>query len=53
VAKITAVRDRLPDLRHVIVMVPGGDVGDAITVDELRERGRALAASVPRSAPPR
>ena len=46
VAKVTAVRDRLPDLQHVIVMIPGGDTGDAITLDELRERGRALDASV-------
>ncbi|PTL54352.1 AMP-dependent synthetase/ligase [Paraconexibacter algicola] len=41
VAKITAVRDRLPALRHVIVVDPAGDVGDAIPVADLRERGRA------------
>jgi len=46
VAKVTAVRDRLPDLKHVIVMIPGGDTGDAITLDELRERGRGLDPSV-------
>jgi long-chain acyl-CoA synthetase len=39
VAKITAVRDRLPDLRQVIVMDPAGDVGDAISLDDLRARG--------------
>jgi long-chain acyl-CoA synthetase len=52
VAKITAVRDRLPALQHVIVMVTDparpGDTGDAITVDELRERGRALGAAAVR-----
>ena len=39
VAKIAAVRDQLPNLRHVIVVEPGGDTGDAITLVELRERG--------------
>jgi len=46
VAKIRAVQDRLPDLQHVIVMIPGGDTGDAITLDALRERGRALDPAV-------
>src|SRR4051794_5198365 len=41
VAKITAARERLPALRHVIVVQPGGDTGDAVTLDELRQRGRA------------
>jgi long-chain acyl-CoA synthetase len=40
VAKVAAVRDRLPNLRHVIVVDPDGDVGDAIALDALRERGR-------------
>ena len=49
VAKVTAVRERLPALRHVIVFDAEGDVGDAITLDDLRARGRdadpaALAA---------
>jgi long-chain acyl-CoA synthetase len=39
-AKIFAVRDRLPSLRTVVVIEPGGDSGDAISLDELRERGR-------------
>src|SRR3954465_5881384 len=39
-AKVAEVRDRLPHLRHVITMTDG----DAITVDELRERGRARDA---------
>jgi long-chain acyl-CoA synthetase len=40
VAKIAAVRERLPDLQHVIVVDPAGDVGDAVALDDLRERGR-------------
>jgi long-chain acyl-CoA synthetase len=40
VAKVTEVRGNLPNLRHVIVIDGSGDVGDAITIDELRERGR-------------
>src|SRR5215211_2853202 len=40
VAKITEVRANLPDLRHVIAVDPSGDVGDAISLDALRERGR-------------
>jgi long-chain acyl-CoA synthetase len=41
-AKIREVRDRCPELRHVIVMDPeGADLGDdAISLDDLRERGR-------------
>jgi long-chain acyl-CoA synthetase len=39
-AKIAAIRDRLPALRSVIVIDPSGATGDAIAVDELRERGR-------------
>jgi long-chain acyl-CoA synthetase len=40
VAKINAVRDRLPELEHIIVIDPAGDVGDALSLDDLRERGR-------------
>jgi long-chain acyl-CoA synthetase len=39
VAKITAVRDRLPQLRQVIVIDPTGEVGDALALDDLRRRG--------------
>src|SRR4051794_4935336 len=39
VAKSTAVRERLPQLRRVIVIDPSGDVGDAISLDDLRRRG--------------
>jgi long-chain acyl-CoA synthetase len=41
VAKIAAVRERLPALDTIIVIDPSGETGDAIALDELRERGRA------------
>src|SRR5687768_10770697 len=44
VAKIVAVRDRLPALEAMIVIDPAGDVADAISLDELRERGRGRDA---------
>ena len=44
VAKIAAVRERLPQLEAVIVIDPSGDVGDAIPIDDLRERGRGRDA---------
>src|SRR3954470_9565659 len=42
-AKVREVEGDLPALDHVIVMAPeeGLDLGDAISLDELRERGRA------------
>jgi len=40
-AKIRAVEDELPKLESVVVMDPGdAELGDAITLDDLRERGR-------------
>src|SRR6266576_6116910 len=39
--KVFEVRDRLPELRHVITMTDGA----ATTIDELRERGRARDAA--------
>jgi len=39
VAKITAVRDRLPSLRKIVVVDPSGDVADAISLDDVRGRG--------------
>jgi long-chain acyl-CoA synthetase len=44
VAKITQVRDALPALEAVIVIDHSGDVGDAISLDDLRERGRGRDA---------
>jgi long-chain acyl-CoA synthetase len=40
VAKITAVRERLPHLQHILVMDPAGADASAIPVDDLRARGR-------------
>jgi long-chain acyl-CoA synthetase len=39
-AKIREVEDDLPALEFVIVMAPDGEVDDALTLDQLRERGR-------------
>src|SRR5215213_5868966 len=41
-AKVRQVEERCPELQHVIVMEPGdADIGDAISIDALRERGRS------------
>jgi long-chain acyl-CoA synthetase len=45
VAKIRAVRGDLPALETIIVVDPSGDVGDAIALDDLRERGRGRDAA--------
>jgi long-chain acyl-CoA synthetase len=45
VAKIAAVREQLPDLRQVIVIDEGGDTGDAISLEEVRRRGRGRDAA--------
>ncbi len=39
-AKVRQVHSELPHLELVVVMEPGGDTGDAISLDDLRERGR-------------
>jgi long-chain acyl-CoA synthetase len=40
-AKVRAIEDRCPKLEHVVVMDPDdADPGDALTLDQLRERGR-------------
>jgi long-chain acyl-CoA synthetase len=44
-AKIAQVRNRLPALETVIVIDPSGDVGDAISLDDLRGRGRRRDAA--------
>jgi long-chain acyl-CoA synthetase len=41
-AKILEVRDRLPNLRTLIVMDPAGDTAEALALDDVRERGRAV-----------
>jgi long-chain acyl-CoA synthetase len=46
-AKIREIEDQCPELEHVIVIDPpaDGDIGDAIALDELRERGRGRDAA--------
>jgi long-chain acyl-CoA synthetase len=45
-AKVRAVEDELPRLEAIVVMEPGdADLGDAITLDDLRERGRGREES--------
>jgi long-chain acyl-CoA synthetase len=40
-AKIRAIEGDCPELQHVIVLEPGdADMGDAISLEDLRERGR-------------
>src|SRR5438045_2744679 len=43
-AKIREIEADLPALEFVIVMQPEGDIGDAIALDGLRERGRGPGA---------
>ena len=50
VAKIVAVRDRLPDLRTIVVIDPAGDTADAVPLDEVRARGRERDAGRARGA---
>jgi long-chain acyl-CoA synthetase len=45
VAKILAVRERLPALRTIVVIDPAGETADGISLDEVRERGRGRDAS--------
>jgi long-chain acyl-CoA synthetase len=45
VAKIVAVRERLPALRTIVVIDPAGDTADAIALDAVRERGRGRDAA--------
>jgi long-chain acyl-CoA synthetase len=45
VAKIRAVQGDLLALETIIVVDPSGDVGDAISLDEIRERGRSRDAA--------
>jgi long-chain acyl-CoA synthetase len=49
VAKILAVRERLPALRKIIVVDPAGDVGDAIALEDVRSRGNRRDVDVLRT----
>src|ERR687894_2135171 len=45
-AKVREVEERCPELQHVIVLDPGdADIGDAISLEALRERGGGRDAS--------
>jgi long-chain acyl-CoA synthetase len=44
-AKVRAIADRLPKLEHVVIFDPSGDLGDAIPLAALRERGAARDAA--------
>jgi long-chain acyl-CoA synthetase len=43
--KIRAIEGQLPNLEHVVVFDPSGDLGDAIALDDLRARGAARDAA--------
>jgi long-chain acyl-CoA synthetase len=49
VAKIVAVRERLPQLRKIIVVDPSGDTADAISLDDVRRRGNRRDVELLRS----
>jgi long-chain acyl-CoA synthetase len=44
-AKLRSIQDRLPKLEHIAIFDPSGDVGDAISLEELRDRGAARDAA--------
>jgi len=44
-AKVRAVQNRLPHLEHIVIFDPSGDVGDAVSLAQLRERGAARDAA--------
>src|SRR5215207_6653468 len=45
VAKIVEVRAELPSLRTIVVIDADGDVADAVSLDDVRERGRSREAA--------
>src|SRR5215208_3187048 len=45
VAKIVEVRAELPSLRTIVVIDADGDVADAVSLDDVRERGRSRDAA--------
>ncbi len=44
-AKVREVEGDLPNLEHIVIFDPSGDIGDAIPLAELRERGAAVDPS--------
>src|SRR5206468_10595635 len=45
-AKIRAVEQDLPDLELIVVMEPSGDIGDAVSFDDLLKRGERRSNEV-------
>ncbi len=45
-AKVRAVQADLPNLEHIVIFDPSGDIGDALPLDALRARGAALDPNV-------
>src|SRR3954447_23967362 len=45
VAKIVEIRGELPSLRTIVVIDPDGDTADAVSLDDVRERGRGRDAA--------
>ena len=43
-AKVREVQGDLPNLEHIVIFDPSGDIGDAIPLADLRERGAARDA---------
>ena len=44
-AKVREVQGDLPNLEHIVIVEPGEDIGDAVPLAELRERGAARDAA--------
>jgi long-chain acyl-CoA synthetase len=44
-AKVREVQGDLPNLEHIVIFDPSGDIGDAVSLADLRERGAAREAS--------
>ncbi len=44
-AKIRSIQNRLPRLEHIVIFDPTGDIGDAIPLEALRDRGAARDAA--------
>ncbi len=42
--KVRQVSDRLPNLQHVVVFESSGNIGETVSLDDLRERGRGRDA---------
>ncbi len=44
-AKVREVQGDLPNLEHVVIFDPSGDIGDAVSLEDLRKRGAGRDAS--------